>query len=117
MTDARMRSTLSVVHGAKTGRLPPLPPKEICLSRTEMHELVSLTVQQQSAMDFWKATFASRGISCPQGQVCCMVYMAPDLFRLEWHQKALGPKAIAAGRDYRTFAERKDREFKERTAR
>lgn len=94
-----------------------LPPKEICLSRSEMHELVSLTIQEQSAIPFWKTAFAARGISTPVGRVCCMVYMAPDLFRLEWHHKALGPKAIAAGRDYRKFAEQKDREFAARTAR
>lgn len=113
MTNARMRSDF-VVHGARTGRLPP---KEICLSRAEMHELVTLTVQERSAMEFWKRMFHIRGIACPQGRICAMVYMAPDQFRLEWHQKALGPKAIAAGRDYRTFAERKDREFAARTAR
>lgn len=101
MTDARM-------HGAKASRLPP---KEICLSHSEMHELVSLTVREQSAMDFWKATFASRGIKAPAGRICAMVYMAPDQFKLEWHPLALGPKAIAAGRDYRAFADRKDREF------
>lgn len=94
-----------------------LPPKEICLSRSEMHELTSLTVREQSALPFWKAAFASRGISCPQGRVCCMIFMASDLFRLEWHRQALGPKAIAAGADYRRFAERKDREFKERASR
>lgn len=90
------------------------PQKEICLSPTEMHELVSLTIQQQSALSFWKAAFAARRISCPQGRVCCMVFMAPDIFRLEWHHKALGPKAIAAGADYRKFAEKKDREFAQR---
>lgn len=92
-------------------------PKEICLSPGEMHELVSLTVQEKSAMDFWKAAFAARDISCPQERVCAMVYMAPDQFRLEWHRKALGPKAIAAGRDYRAFAERKDQEFAARASR
>jgi hypothetical protein len=86
-------------------------PREVLLSREEMNELVSLTVQQQSALPFWKSAFARRGIKCPQGRVCCMIYMAPDLFRLEWHSAALGEKAIAAGRDYRAFAERKDREF------
>lgn len=110
MTDTRMRSTFQV-HGAKTGRLPP---KEICLSPSEMHELVSLTIHEQSAMDFWKAAFTHRGIKAPVGRICAMVYMAPDLFRLEWHYSALGPKAIAAGRDYRAFAERKDREFAQR---
>lgn len=92
-------------------------PKEICLSRTEMYELASLTVQEQSAMDFWKAAFAARGITTPADRVCMMVYMAPDQFRLEWHCKALGPKAIAAGKDYLAFAKRKDREFAARTAR
>lgn len=100
--------------GAKTCRLPP---KEICLSRAEMHELVSLTIQEQSAMEFWKRAFAARGIQTPTGRVCSMVYMTPEKFCLEWHQKALGPKAIAAGADYRKFAEKKDREFKERAAR
>lgn len=113
MTDARMRSAYSA-NGAKTGRLPP---KEICLSRAEMHELTTLTIYEQSAMPFWKAAFAKRSISCPQGRVCCMIFMAPDLFQLEWHRKALGPKAIAAGRDYRAFAERKDREFAARASR
>lgn len=110
MTDARMRGNFTV-HGTKTARLPPLLPKEICLSHSEMHELVSLTIQEQSAMDFWKRTFRARGIKAPRDRICAMVYMAPDLFQLEWHQKALGPKAIAAGRDYRKFAEQKDREF------
>lgn len=110
MTATRMRSTFQV-HGAKTGRLPP---KEIILSPSEMHELVSLTIREKSAMDFWKATFTHRGIQAPAGRICAMVYMAPDQFRLEWHQKALGPRAIAAGRDYRAFADRKDREFAQR---
>lgn len=92
-------------------------PKEICLSPGEMHELVSLTVREQSAMDFWKQAFRTRDISTPTGKICAMVYMAPDLFRLEWHQKALGPKAIQAGRDYLQFAERKDREFAARQVR
>lgn len=91
--------------------------KEICLSPSEMHELVSLTIHEQSAMDFWKAAFRTRGIKAHAGRICCMIYMAPDLFRLEWHQKALGPQAIAAGRDYRAFAERKDREFAARQVR
>lgn len=112
MTDARMRSNC-IVHGAVTGRFPP---KEICLSLSEMHELVSLTLREQSAMNFWKQAFGARGIQTPTGRVCAMIYMAPDQFRLEWHQKALGPKAIAAGRDYRAFAERKDREFAARQA-
>lgn len=86
-------------------------PKEICLSPTEMRELVSLTIREQSAMDFWKAAFAARGISTPAGRVCALVYMAPGQFRLEWHPRALGPKAIATGRDYRAFAKRKDQEF------
>lgn len=90
------------------------PAKNICLTRSEMHELVSLSMQGQSAMDFWKAAFAARGIQAPAGRICAMVYMAPDKFRLEWHRKALGPQAIAAGRDYRAFAERKDREFAQR---
>jgi len=89
-------------------------PKEICLSRAEMTELVSLTVQGESAMDFWKKALLARDITTPTGKVCMMVYMAPDLFHLEWHSKALGPKAIAAGKDYRAFAERKDREFAQR---
>lgn len=113
MTDARMRSSLQV-HGAKTSRLLP---KEICLSSSEMHELVSLTIREQSAMPFWKAAFHVRGISAPAGRICAMVYMAPDQFRLEWHHKALGPKAIAAGRDYRKFAEQKDKEFAARASR
>lgn len=91
-----------------------LLPKEICLSRSEMHELVSLTLQEQSAMDFWKKAFRIRGISTPANRVCVMIYMAPEKFQLEWHHKALGPKAIAAGRDFRAFAERKDREFNQR---
>lgn len=82
-----------------------------------MNELVSLTVQGQSAMDFWKTAFTTRGIQCPQGRICCMISMAPDQFRLEWHPRALGPKAIAAGKDYRAFAERKDREFAARQVR
>lgn len=79
-----------------------------------MNELVSLTMQEQSAMDFWKAAFAARGITTPAGRICIMVYMAPGQFRLEWHNRALGPKAIAAGRDYRAFAVHKDREFAKR---
>lgn len=110
MTDVRMRG--ETMRGIDSGW-----PKEICLSSREMHELVSLTVREQSAMEFWKRTFHVRGISCPQGRVCAMVYMAPDQFCLEWHKKALGPKAIAAGRDYRTFAARKDKEFATRASR
>lgn len=88
-----------------------LPPKEIQLTELETRILASLTFQQQSAMDFWKSAFAARGIICPQGRVCMMVRVRKDKFLLEWHPKPLGPKAIAAGRDYRAFAERKDREF------
>lgn len=113
MTNAQLQSNF-VVHGAVTGRFPP---KEICLSSAEMHELVSLTVREQSAMDFWKRAFHARGIAAPAGRICAMVYMAPDQFRLEWHRKALGPKAIAAGRDYRAFAARKDKEFAARASR
>lgn len=112
MTNARMRN--DTLFGVRPGHSQP---REICLSRAEMHELVSLTLQQQSALPFWKAAFTARGIAAPAGRICAMVYMAPDHFRLEWHTSVLGPKAIAAGRDYRAFAERKDKEFKERTAR
>jgi hypothetical protein len=62
---------------------------------------------EQSAMEFWRRMFQIRGIACPQDRICAMVYMAPDQFRLEWHHKLLGPKALAAGRDYRAFAARK----------
>lgn len=112
MTSARTKG--DTVHGVRPGWSQP---KGICLSRTEMHELVSLTVREQSAMDFWKQAFHARGIICPQGRICAMVYMAPGQFHLEWHRTALGPKAIAAGRDYLAFAERKDREFAAMAAR
>ncbi len=104
-------------HGAKTGRLPPILPKDICLTRGEVHELVTLTVQEQSAMEFWKRTLRLRNINCPVDRICVMVYIAPDQFKLEWHPRALGPKAIAAGRDYRRFAEKKDQEFAARQVR
>lgn len=104
MINARMRG--ETVRGTDSGWT-----KEICLSSGEMHELVSLTVRGQSAMEFWKRAFLSHGIITPDGKVCMMIYMAPDQFRLEWHRKALGPKAVAAGKDYRNFADRKDREF------
>lgn len=92
-------------------------PKEIQLTPSKELELDNLTRQQLSAMDFWKHQFTSRGITCPQGRVCMMIYRAPGHYGLEWHRKALGPKAIAAGRDYRAFAKRKDREFAARASR
>jgi hypothetical protein len=111
-----MRSTFQV-HGAKTGRLPPAAgecPKAIQLSAIESGTLAHLTQMEQSALDFWKEVFHIRGIVPATNRVCMMVYRSPGYFELEWHRKALGPKAIAAGKDYCAFAERKDREFNQR---
>lgn len=86
-------------------------PRSLALTSSEQGILTHLTIREHSAMDFWKDALASRGIRCPPSRVLMMISQGKGEFRLEWHQKALGPQAIAQGIAYRAFAARKDREF------
>lgn len=92
-------------------------PRQLALTQVEQNALASLTHQEQSALPFWKAAFAARKISCPQNRVLLMVPCAPGEYRLEWHSKALGQKAIQQGIEYRNFTARKDKEFAEKLQR
>ena len=63
----------------------------------------------------WRAILAARGITYPRGKLpVTMPTTVPGEFRLEWHSRALGPQAIAAGKSFRALHERKDREFQEK---
>lgn len=64
---------------------------------------------------YWLGIYASRGIHAPHGKLpVCIALPDPGTFRLEWHPRALGPAAIAAGHSFRALHERKDKEFQEK---
>lgn len=74
--------------------------------------------QEPTIAAFWRSLLAARGI-LPKAR-SIPVTMPTDLpgeFLLEWHPRALGPKAITAGHEYRRFAEGKDAKFQEKLRR
>lgn len=79
----------------------PSLPRTLQLTGDEIHELANLARTASSSLQFWARAFLARGIACPASKV---LMMAPTTthgeYRLEWHAKRLGPKAIAVGAGY-----------------
>lgn len=67
---------------------------------------------------YWQNLLASRGIlPTARALPVTVATSAPGEFLLEWHSRALGPKAIAAGIEFRKFADGKDQKFQEKLRR
>lgn len=93
----------------------PFLPTELRLSLQEREALDALIRCESSSLQFWMQAFATRGIVIPASKVPVTFPTAnPSIFRLEWHPRRLGPKAIAEGIRYRAYTEKKDKEFSAR---
>lgn len=93
------------------------PPRSITLTLQEQGVLASLTRQELSAFAFWQGVLAARDIQCPSDRIPVTSPLGNGTYRLEWHTKRLGPKAIAEGEKFRRFHEKKDQEFASRLQR
>lgn len=92
---------------------------KIQLTAAEQSELRSLSSppygQLPTIARFWLRAYGARGIKWPAGKLPVATPAAlPGEFTIAWHSRALGPAAIAAGRTFRAFTERKDQEFQQR---
>lgn len=95
-----------------------LPANKIQLTPAEQAELRSRCAAGAALPTiaaYWHSLFTAHGISIPKGKLPVTAPTElPGEFTIEWHSKALGPDAIAAGKSFRALHERKDREFEDR---
>lgn len=91
---------------------PQALPNRIQLTPAEQEVLALITTCQGSSLQFWLETYRARGIDLQTlAKVPLAVPASAQEFRLEWHPRALGPRAISLGAQYRKIHEEKDREF------
>lgn len=89
---------------------------KIQLTEVELAELRSRAIPRYgegpTIANYWQQLFASRSIKWPKGKIPVTVASAiAGEFHIEWHSRALGPAAIAAGKHFRDLHEHKDREW------
>lgn len=96
-----------------SNRKPPIRPQDLILTQGEYAILQSLTHHEQSAFGFWQALLTAKGIHIPANRVLRISPKPqfPGTFLLAFEPKALGPKAIREGAEWRAYMERRDAQF------